>query len=140
MTTDLHSADSRDYALCPHCGLPTPIRRSMFSSAGTYQSWTKTDGLPEFFLCRQCNRIVGFPAQGVAPLPSIDALLHRPGDDPLLLSEKPIECAGEGCNTRATLYIAWNRETDREPGAKTSKDWILDEFVCPRGHRLPLPW
>lgn len=137
---DAHRLRSVDYAICPYCGLPTPIRQSSFSSTGEYQSWTKTDGMPEFFLCRQCKRIVGFPAQGLVPLPPISELLRRLESGSLRLFESPIQCAVKGCNTHATLYVAWNNETDDEPNAKTAKNWILSDFVCPRGHRLPLPW
>lgn len=132
--------NSIDYASCPRCGLSTPIRRSMFSSTGTYQSWTKTDGLPEFFLCRRCNRIVCFPALGLEPRQPIGALSHRHGNDSLRLFESPIECAAEGCNTHATLYIAWDSLSDDEPNANTARKWALTDFVCLKGHRFPLPW
>src|ERR1700677_335426 len=140
MATKLSSQDFLDYAKCPYCEHSTPIRQSNFSLSGEYQKWTETDGVPEFFLCNECKRIVGFPAEGLMPRSSSDGLWPTREDAPLQLFELPIGCGAEGCTTRATLYVVWNRTIDDGPNAKTSKKWILADFVCPRGHRFQLPW
>ena len=140
MTTKLLSQDFLDYATCRHCGRSTPIQKSNFSLEGEYRSWTKTEGLSEFFLCSGCKRIVGFPAQGLEPRSPSDGLWLVREDNPLLVYSISTECAGEDCEAPAVLYVTWNNDRGDEPDATTSKDWIANDFLCPQGHPFRFPW
>lgn len=142
MPTVLNLRDSLDYAVCPCCKCSTPIRQSKFSLVGEYQKWTRMDGASEFFVCRQCNLIGEIPARGLEPRSAIyeSRLSPDPEEVPLLLCEIPTQCAGEVCKAPATLYVAWNSDRNDEPDAKSARQWILTDFVCPNGHPFQLPW
>jgi hypothetical protein len=140
MATTIGSQDFLDYAKCPHCPRSTPIQKSNFSLEGEYRSWTKTDGLSEFFLCSGCKQIVGIPVGGLTPRLPTDGLWPVPEDDPLLVYSVSTKCDGEDCEARGMLYVTWNRDRGDEPDAKTSKDWIANDFRCPQGHLFRFPW
>lgn len=140
MATRLRSQDSLDYAKCPYCEHSTPIQQSNLSLSGEYRRWTGTDGVPEFFLCSGCKRIVGFPAEGLTPRLASDGLWPTREDARPRVYQLPIECGEKGCVVRGVLHIAWSLDRGDEPDAKTSKDWIANDFRCPQGHPFSFPW
>jgi hypothetical protein len=84
----------------------------MFSLEVAYQRWKETDGVPEFFLCTGCNRIVCFPVEGLTPRSSSDGLWPLREDARLRVYEQSIECDEADCSTRATTHTTWNYETN----------------------------
>ena len=137
-TSNSKLSDFLDYAQCPRCECSTPIQRSRFSPKGEYQKWTKTDGVSEFFVCRQCNSIVAIPAQGLKPLEAIyeSEVFRALQGTELVLYEQPTECDDEACRSPATLYIAWNSVGSGELNAEAARKWDSTDFVCPAGHRF----
>lgn len=127
------------YAICPHDRRPNPIQLAKPSPEGGFQQWTKTDGVSEFVLCTQCNRVVEIQEDAIETREASYGLYPNPEEAPLRVFEIPIECDELDCAAQAIVLVPWTTNTSGEELRQKSKSWILSDLRCPDGHRFPWP-